>query len=52
MMPDKKEYMKPLLRSQEIELGVFGDYGEEGDDEQDDDGLPIRITVIENLRLE
>jgi len=32
IVPQKKNYKKPVLQSRQIKLGVFGDYGDGSDD--------------------
>ena len=50
MKSEKNEYTKPLLKSRKVELGVFGDYGDDGGG--DDDPRPIKIIPYDNLHLE
>jgi len=45
-----KKYTKPVLKSQKMELGVFGDYG--GDDGTDDPIKPIGDVERFRLRME
>ncbi len=43
----KKPYRKPELKTRKIELGVFGEYGGNGDRRVD----PSPVEVIETLDL-
>jgi hypothetical protein len=49
----RKIYSTPILRSQRIKLGVFGDYGQEGGGGGTNiDPVPIKIIDTFELHLE
>jgi len=46
---NKQAYNKPELKTQKIELGVFGDYGT---DRQDVKPIPVKVVEDLGLRME
>lgn len=44
---DKKSYRKPEVKTRKLELGVFGDYSDNGGD----NSRPNPISIIDNLKL-
>lgn len=52
---DKKIYVKPQLVSKKVELGVFGNYGRNGNGSghgHDVVPLPIRTLTNDDFRME
>jgi hypothetical protein len=48
----KKTYSTPVLRSQQIRLGVFGDYGQDGGHHhRDHDAPPQPLRVVGSFDL-
>jgi len=47
---EKKEYRKPKLNTRKIDLGVYGDYTDQGG--RDESGtMPVPVEVVRDLNL-
>ncbi len=49
---DKKTYNKPELKTRKIELGVFGDYGNNNGNNKENDSGKTEIIGHLGLRME
>lgn len=48
----KKQYRKPVLKTRKMDLGVFGDYSDQGPGGRNSDQGPVRIIEDLNLKME
>jgi hypothetical protein len=47
----RKYYKVPVLRTQRLELGVFGDYGQDDGGDGSTHVVPVPIKIIDGFEL-